>query len=187
MQTKTDVGMLLMESLKKLARKTPIEKITIKEITDEAGVIRPTFYHHFQDKYEVVEQIIQTEILAPAEPLLQNHMIDEAIALIFTNLQKEKELYVMLSKMQGQNSFEDIVKNQIKDLLLEFFDSNTVGKHGKKTWLTPELLAMYYAQSMCFVFIEWIRQGMPGTPKEMAEVYHYIITRSMWDIVDEFE
>ena len=135
----------------------------------------------------MAEQIIQNEILAPAKPLLQNHMIEEAIALIFMNLQNEKEFYVMLSKMQGQNSFEEIVNNQIRSLLLEFFSNNTEGKKGKKPWLTPELLAMYYAQSMCFVVTMWIRQGMPGTPKEMAEIYNYIITRSMWDVVDEFE
>ncbi|MBR1691845.1 MAG: TetR/AcrR family transcriptional regulator C-terminal domain-containing protein [Lachnospiraceae bacterium] len=187
MQTKTDVGQLLTESFKKLALKTPIEKITIKEITDEAGVIRPTFYHHFQDKYEVVEQIIQNEILTPAKPLLQNHMIDEAIVLIFTNLQKEKEFYVMLSKMQGQNSFEQIVDGQLQQVLLEFFSENTEGRKAKKPWLTPQLLAMYYAQSMGFVLLQWIAQGMPGTPKEMAEIYNYIITRSMWDVVDEFE
>ena len=45
---------LLAESLKEIAKTKPIEKITIKEITDKAGVIRPTFYNHFQDKYELV-------------------------------------------------------------------------------------------------------------------------------------
>ena len=46
---------LIGESLKVLMRNHPFEKITIKMITDEAGVIRPTFYNYFCDKYEVVE------------------------------------------------------------------------------------------------------------------------------------
>ena len=48
-QAKSAVDTLLAEALKELAEKHPIEKITIKEITDRAGVIRPTFYNHFQD------------------------------------------------------------------------------------------------------------------------------------------
>ena len=48
---------LIGESLKVLMRNHPFEKITIKMITDEAGVIRPTFYNYFCDKYEVVEWI----------------------------------------------------------------------------------------------------------------------------------
>lgn len=47
--------LLLGESFKELMQKKPFEKITIKMITDAAGVIRPTFYNYFQDKYDVME------------------------------------------------------------------------------------------------------------------------------------
>ena len=40
-QGKSAIDTLLAESFKELAKKHPIEKITIKEITDLAGVIRP--------------------------------------------------------------------------------------------------------------------------------------------------
>ena len=59
-QGRNAIDTLLAESLKELTIKQPIEKITIKEITDKAGVIRPTFYNHFQDKYELLEWIIRT-------------------------------------------------------------------------------------------------------------------------------
>ena len=52
-QAKMPVDQMLADSLKELALIRPMEKITIKEITDKAGVIRPTFYKHFQDKYEL--------------------------------------------------------------------------------------------------------------------------------------
>ena len=57
-QGKTAIDTVLAESLKELSQNQPLEKITIKEITDKAGVIRPTFYNHFQDKYELIEWII---------------------------------------------------------------------------------------------------------------------------------
>ena len=78
-QGKSAIDTLLAESFKELALKHPIEKITIKEITDKAGVIRPTFYNHFQDKYELLEWIIDTQLIAPAEPLIQNGMVNEAL------------------------------------------------------------------------------------------------------------
>ena len=62
-QGKNAVDTLLAESFKELTLKQPIEKITIKEITDKAGVIRPTFYNHFQDKYELIEWIIISQII----------------------------------------------------------------------------------------------------------------------------
>jgi AcrR family transcriptional regulator len=36
----------LADSLKELLQKTSFEKITIQDITKNAGVIRPTFYKH---------------------------------------------------------------------------------------------------------------------------------------------
>ena len=53
---------LLTLSFRELILKTPFDKITIKMITDGAGVIRPTFYKHFQDKYGILEYILQKEI-----------------------------------------------------------------------------------------------------------------------------
>ena len=75
MQGKNDMDGLLIRSFKELALHHPIEKITIKEITDKAGVIRPTFYNHFQDKYELLERIINTELLEPIRPLLENQKV----------------------------------------------------------------------------------------------------------------
>ena len=53
-KNKQSVDDLLAASFKELACQQPIEKITIKQITDKAGVIRPTFYNHFQDKYNLL-------------------------------------------------------------------------------------------------------------------------------------
>lgn len=104
-QGKSAIDTLLAESFKELALKQPIEKITIKEITDKAGVIRPTFYNHFQDKYDLLEWIIDKELLEPVEPLIQNGMINEALVLLFSGIEREKEFYTKASRLEGQNSF----------------------------------------------------------------------------------
>ena len=63
MERKKMTKALIGESLKVLMHDHPFEKITIKMITDEAGVIRPTFYNYFCDKYEVVEWIFNENII----------------------------------------------------------------------------------------------------------------------------
>ena len=35
-------------------KKAPVEKITVKEITEECGVTRQTFYRNFKDKYDLI-------------------------------------------------------------------------------------------------------------------------------------
>ena len=70
-ETRKAIDLLLSESFKELALKKPIEKITIKEITGSAGVIRPTFYNHFRDKYELMEWIVREELMQPMLSIMQ--------------------------------------------------------------------------------------------------------------------
>lgn len=184
-QGKGAIDTLLAESFKELAVKQPIEKITIKEITDKAGVIRPTFYNHFQDKYELLEWIISKELLDPIEPLIHNEMINESLILLFTSIEKDKEFYTKASRLEGQNSFESIARKCVGELLQKVVKNSAVGKQQRYVWLTAERIAEYYAQSMCYVVISWIQSGMTISARELAEIYNYIIKRSMHDILSE--
>lgn len=187
MPQKETVDKLLAESFKELGLTEPIDKITIKEITDKAGVIRPTFYNHFQDKYELLEWIIRTEILEPIMPLFQGGFIKEGFTLIFTNVAKDKEFYSKAVKLEGQNSFESIIKSCVKEILYSYITDRAGEKARIRGWLTPDWLADYYAQSMSFVVITWIKQGMEIPPAEIAGVYNGIMNQSMDDIIKMME
>lgn len=45
----------LIEAFWELYKDKPIEKITVKEITNRAGYNRGTFYAYFKDTYEVLK------------------------------------------------------------------------------------------------------------------------------------
>ena len=158
-QGRNAIDTLLAESLKELTIKQPIEKITIKEITDKAGVIRPTFYNHFQDKYELLEWIIRTELLEPVKPLIQNGMIDQALIIIFAEC--------------------------ITGTLIEVLEEKNLDKKIPSPWLTKERIARYHAQSLCFLVITWIKSGMSMPAKEMSDIYNYMIRNSIADIIGD--
>ncbi|MDO4614890.1 MAG: TetR/AcrR family transcriptional regulator C-terminal domain-containing protein [Lachnospiraceae bacterium] len=175
----------LAESLKSLAARMPFDKITIKQITDGAGVIRVTFYNHFQDKYDLLEWIVREQILSPVRVLISNHMFRETMVLIFRNLQKDKEFYTHAVKIEGQNSFAELGERTFYEFLYGIFSELITKENPEHPWLTAEYLAKYYAVSMNFVVMEWIRADMIADPEEMATVYEYIATRSMWNILEE--
>ncbi len=189
MPAKKDVELRLKNAFKELAKEQPVDKITIHEITERAGVIRTTFYHHYQDKYELMEQIVREEIILPIEPLLENDMINEAIRLIFSNLMREKELYMKLAKTSGQNSFEQIAQKCVMDILYRVvggkLKAGIDAKTFQKNWLSPEMLSSYYSRTIAFAVMYWIDMGMPYSPREIADIYEYIISHSLQDVVDE--
>lgn len=185
MPNKNDMDEILADSFMEIAEKIPIEKITIKEITDKAGVIRPTFYNHFQDKYELIEWIIKYRVLGSVEVLLQNDMIKEAIILICRNLQKDKIFYIRASKIEGQNSLDSIVENCVKDVFLSIFVKKTNVHNAGNPWITTERVAGYYAHAMNYILMNWIETGMTVPAEEIAEIYQYIETKSLLDMVNE--
>lgn len=53
----------LARSLKKLMAKKDFDKITVREILEDADVARPTFYYHFEDIYSLMKWMFDTELL----------------------------------------------------------------------------------------------------------------------------
>lgn len=48
----------IMDGFIELSKQMPIDKITVKKVTDYIGITRNTFYYHYQDIYALLEEII---------------------------------------------------------------------------------------------------------------------------------
>ena len=47
----------IVESFLRIIGKKPLEKITVRDVVDDCGINRNTFYYYFQDIYAVLEEI----------------------------------------------------------------------------------------------------------------------------------
>ncbi|MCR5272767.1 MAG: TetR/AcrR family transcriptional regulator C-terminal domain-containing protein [Lachnospiraceae bacterium] len=184
-QSKQEINDLLAKSIKELAAGKSIDKIRIKDITDKAEVIRPTFYNHFQDKYELIEWIMEHELIEPIKPLLDNGMIDAAIMLLLKNIENDKAFYTAVSNMEGQDTFETIATRLVANVLEEIIDDDTQEISKAHPWLTKKMIAQYFSKTMCFVVKIWIDSGMPIDSAEMVEVYSLLMKTSLVDVMGE--
>ena len=50
------------ESFIRLLNERPLDKITIKDIVDDCGISRNTFYYHFQDIAALLEHILNADV-----------------------------------------------------------------------------------------------------------------------------
>lgn len=66
----------LVDAFWTLYSEKKIEEISIKEITALAHCHRATFYRHFTDIYDLLEQI-ETELLDPLQELADERMVDQ--------------------------------------------------------------------------------------------------------------
>ncbi|MBQ8914044.1 MAG: TetR family transcriptional regulator, partial [Lachnospiraceae bacterium] len=155
---KKDTEKIIADTFKELLLKNSMEKITVKEICEKAEIIRPTFYNHFADKYEVLEYIIRTDILEPIKPLLFNNMMTAAYTLLLTNIGNDIEFYKRAVMIEGQNSFSKISISLVTELLVETIEKLHPVHHFRYSWMSREMLAEYYANTMCYIAINWIKR-----------------------------
>lgn len=182
-QSQNAIDIVLAESLKELATVKPIDKITIKEITDKAGVIRPTFYNHFKDKYELLEWITVNELFAPVDPLLSNGMLKEGVTFILTTMEREKEFYKRAAALEGQNSFNEIYNRCVAKAVLKYIDVERLAAMADYTWLKKELVADFLAHSISWGTIQWIKRGMNVPVEELADVYIKIFRSPIIEVI----
>lgn len=183
---KETTNKLLAESLKQLMHHTAFEKITIKNITDAVGLIRPTFYNHFSDKYELIEWIFYNDIIAHIKALIEENMIQEAILLMLNRMEQDKEFYIKALKIKGQNSFESILYKNFSELLLNIFKNNSNESEMHSILITPENLSKYYANGITFIITSWIEDEMRIPAKEVANIYIDLASKSITDFIKNF-
>lgn len=113
---------IFAESFQKLSKKKSVEKITVKEIIQDCGLTKTTFYNHFRDKYDLAAWIYSTS----AEKIMnkidfdgytwQNSLTD-GINYFFANKDFLKNLIMNTS---GQDSFINYVANFNIKILSEY-------------------------------------------------------------------
>lgn len=179
----TPTKVSLADSLKELVLKTPFEKVTIQDITKNAGVIRPTFYKHFADKYALLEWIFTNEIIEPTIPLIEADMLKEAIDLMLRQIERNFKFYAKVARIEGQNSFEKIAFEAFSKLFLEIFILKDTFAANDFKPITPEILAKYYANGLTFIIISWL-SGDPTVPAALiGGIYQRISSISINGLV----
>lgn len=185
MSHKKNIKEALAESFKALLLEYPFEKITIKMITDQIGVIRPTFYNHFIDKYEVLEWICYKDIFEGLELLVENGMYSEAIKLLFTKIEHNKVFYLKAVKVKGQNAFMEIFQKHIKSLIELAFKQSGTKIYIENKVFTPEAIAGYYTQGLTYIIEEWLDRELPVNAEEITKAYYVLASTSMEHIIEK--
>lgn len=182
---KKNIKEALADSFKSLMLEYPFEKITVKKITDGIGVIRPTFYNHFADKYEVLEWICYKDIFEGIKLLVDNNMLSEAIKLLFTKIEHNKPFYLKAVKVQGQNAFKDIFHKQLAEIIKQAFENSGAGESFHHKIFTSSEIADYYAQGLTYIIETWLLKDPSVNAEEMTKAYYILATRTMEEIVEK--
>ena len=176
---------ILADCFKKLILKGSFDKITVKMITDEAGVIRPTFYNYFQDKYEVIEWLLEQEIFNEAIRLLDEGKEKEAIQSIFVKMDQDRSYYQKVFEVTGQNGFEEILSRNIEN-----FVRTLLNRHSFRIDEHPDLYSeTVFIQFQTVTIVSGIKlwmtnKSMSLNADEAMEFYMFLMSHSIMGMIN---
>lgn len=108
----------------------PLDKISIKEITDLAGLNRGTFYIYFKDIYDLHEKVedeifleISSKIKLILPKILNGSFTEKSVADLDMSFVKDNKLPLKIMLRQGSGSrlalrVKELVKELIKSIIL---------------------------------------------------------------------
>ncbi len=95
---------MLRDALTELIEEKGVEAVTIKDLADRADISRGTFYIHYQDKYDLLEQS-EHELLIGVERVLSTvDKLDAGTALLYVNRNQPFPLILRLAEYVLQHA-----------------------------------------------------------------------------------
>lgn len=172
----------LQQALAVLLSEKSIQQITVKELCDIVDINRTTFYAHYQDVYDLMEQLEKKVGDAFLDIVNQHPLELETIDLmpmeveIFRYLAEEKDIAKALFCHRGSLAMIQTIYH----IIMDYFEL-----HWRK--LLPEQQSDQWKYSFHFVvggcvglMQHWLETGMKETPEEMAEVMSIMVSHGVF-------
>ena len=158
---------VLASTLKEMAEKKSLSKITINDLTQACDVSRPTFYNNFKDIYDLVEWIYLKEVVTPIERGKIYDKWQDALTSIFQYISENHVFVLNTYRSFGKGFLEKVLRQEI-----ELFLSNQVFKKievTKEEAKQVEFSYSFYTYALVGVGLDWIEKQMPESVEELVE------------------
>lgn len=158
-----------------------INKTTINNIVEAAGVAKGTFYLYFKDKYDIRNKLIAhkaSHIFAIAdEALAQTQLtgLEDRIIFLADNIieqfNSDKSLLNFISKNLSWGVFKNELIASSDNFDIDFYNIYTILENSPRKFKNPEILLymiVEFVSSTCYSSILY------GEPTEIEELKPYI-------------
>lgn len=157
---------ILEESLKKLMLQKPLDKITIRDLTEDCDISRMAFYYHFKDIYDLVEWSCLEDATRALAGKKTYDTWSEGLVQIFDAVYENKPFILNAYRCISRDQIESFLFHLTSDLLM-----NVVEEKAEGTSISEEdrrFIADFYKYSFVGLMLDWIKHGMKENYEEIV-------------------
>lgn len=165
---------LVVDGLLSLMKEKPFREITISELTQQAGVVRATFYAHFETKEDVLSYYIYRLFTDKFQERMEDSF-EAKVSVVRMYFMIWVE-HIQLLQLMEQNQLLFLL-NDFNGYLDRFcyeeqwFEDETCTMSTK----AAEYSTSIYASVLATILIRWIRTGMQETPQELEGIFNELV------------
>lgn len=175
----------LKQGLAKLMQAKNINEITVKELVEAVDINRSTFYLHYSDIYNLMEEI-ENEVLMEIQNIIKEHPMGVEnntftfMEAIFFVMDDNRDICRALLGDSGDATFIYKIRQIIQDNSMQLLES-----------LFPDIKEkLHYKFSFCMsgcmgIVNEWLYKDKPETPQEIAKLAFQMVMHAL--DIDKYE
>lgn len=178
-------------ALIELIQQKGYRNITVKDITQRAGLNRSTFYLHFQNKDDLLssgfaqvwEKLVNSLpfVILPADTV-PPHLTRAALAADLQGLEKIRPYYQVLLGRDGPPQFKLLLREQVLTHLREQLAGPLHPLPEER--LACESLLHYLSGAYLGLLDWWMEKEAPCTPERMADLFIWLFSRRPYDMME---
>lgn len=161
---------VLKDSFITLLEKKDISQISIKELCEDADINRATFYTHYNDQYDFMNQI-QNELLENVEKHLSAFVqtdlpisLEDMVEQIFEYIKENARICKLLLSERGDLNFQKRVFMLVYEKII-----NNITKDGAISKDDAEYIHAFTLTGCIGIIQKWLNSNMKRSPRFMAE------------------
>lgn len=148
----------IKDSMKKLLNERPLNQITVKDIVEDCGINRNSFYYHFEDMPALIEEIISEEV----DNIIDEHSeidsleqcIEVAVEFAIRNKRAVLHIYNSANRSTCEKYLMEVCEKVVQSYAKKVFKDKNIDEFDKK-------ILMQYFKCECFgQVMVWMGQGM---------------------------
>lgn len=149
---------MIIQCFLELLNDKPFHRITVKEIVKKCDINRNTFYYHFEDIYDLLEEVFREEIeRSKIHTVTYGHWQDtvlNAMRFLIENKKATLHIFNSIGQKELRNYLKQVFKISISHYFEDIFVKYQVCDEDK------DFLIQFYTDAIVGITIEWIEKGL---------------------------
>lgn len=167
----------LAASLRKLMDTKPLAKISVREIIEDCGVNRQTFYYHFQDISDLVGWLLDQETSAFVQSHAKEHTRGEAIRLALTFAKSNPLLRLCANDPTSCEHmrcfFRKVLQRDVSALVNRLSEERRVDDDYR------EFLTSFYTAGIESMLLDWLKNDAQDNPDALCRFVNLTVTEGI--------